>query len=211
MDRTGKQIERYLTPQALDQVTRGYADHYASLVASACSSIIDSDAPLAARVTAMRMRSYGCSSIWDIVTNPDPFTRLLDLLVVVSLESSIWIDGALADDVFGERADIIVLALRQARERIWKIGERAVNPDVLRQLDGLSGAVFHTLVLQNARGLDALAISGDGNRVAVALGSRLVILGRGGVALHDAVQRICPVGGGDVIRQVGPLTLELIG
>ena len=132
-----ERIRKYLTPEALDQITRGYADQYVTLIASSCGRIIDSDAPLASRVTAMRIRSYGCAAIWDIATNPDPFTRLLDTLVVVSLQNRIWIDDAWADEAFGPRADDLVTALRQAREGIWKIAGRVFRPELLRQLDGM--------------------------------------------------------------------------
>ena len=44
------------------------------------------------------MKLVQVSSILDIVTNADPFTQLLDLTLVVTLQSQKWIDEDLAEE-----------------------------------------------------------------------------------------------------------------
>jgi hypothetical protein len=78
------------------------------------------------------------TSVYDIATNGDPFTQVLDLTVVVTLTSQVWIDADRATREFGEeRAHTLIAALRQAREEIWEIAARVFTPDQLSALDFL--------------------------------------------------------------------------
>ena len=47
------------------------------------------------------MKLVQVRSVLDIVTNADPFTQLLDLTLVVTLQSQKWIDEDLAEECFG--------------------------------------------------------------------------------------------------------------
>ena len=75
--------------------------------------------------------------MYDIVTNADPFTQLLDLTLVVTLQSQKWIDEDVAEEWFGDRAQFLIDASQKAREDIWKIAGRVMKPEQLEVLDYL--------------------------------------------------------------------------
>ena len=73
--------------------------------------------------------------MYDIVTNADPYTQLLDLTLVVTLQSRQWIDEDQAEIQFGARGKFLIEAARKAREDIWKIAARVMKTEQLEILD----------------------------------------------------------------------------
>ena len=126
-----------LTPAVLDQLTKSYADEYVTLVGTACEYVVIENPDIDQRRLALRFRSLSATAMYDIVTNEDPFTQLVDLVVAVSLQCRIWIDDGQADDFFGDRADYVVDALYEARRNAWELAARAFTPEQLSMLDGL--------------------------------------------------------------------------
>jgi hypothetical protein len=126
-----------ITLEELDALTHGYADRYMSYVVSACDSIAKDNPSAEQRRLANQVKLIQVSSTFDIVTNADPFTQLLDLTLVVTLQSQKWIDEDQAEDWFGERAQPLIVAMRRAREDIWKVAGRVMKPDQLEVLDYL--------------------------------------------------------------------------
>lgn len=124
-----------LTYADLDEMTRAYADRYATLLNMAVDAVERDNPSVVQRRDANQKRLVYVSSVYDIATNPDPFTRLLDMLVVVTLQSQVVIDDAIADDYFGERAEQVVIPIRRAREDIWRLAARALTPEQLQTLD----------------------------------------------------------------------------
>jgi hypothetical protein len=121
----------------LDQRLYAYADRYTTLVVSAADDIVQGNPDADQRRLAHQIKLVGTSSIYDIVTNPDPFTKLMDLLLVVTLQSYTWIDEDRADKAFGARAQPLIRALRTARTDIWKLASGILKPDQLQRLDNL--------------------------------------------------------------------------
>jgi len=126
-----------LTYADLDEMTRAYADRYMTLMNMAAEAVERDNPSIEQRRDANHARLLSVSSVYDIATNPDPFTRLLDMVVVVTLESQVLIDDALADRYFGERAEEVVIPIRRAREDIWQLAARALTPEQLHTLDGM--------------------------------------------------------------------------
>jgi hypothetical protein len=89
------------------------------------------------RRRAHLVRLVQVSAVYDIATNADPFTRLLDLMLVVTLQSQKWIEEDQAERWFGERAQPLIQASRKAREDIWQIAARAMTTDQLEVIDYL--------------------------------------------------------------------------
>jgi hypothetical protein len=130
---SGQQI----SVQELDQLTYAFADRYLTYIVSACE-LIEKDNPNAEqRRLAHQVKLVQVSSIYDIVTNADPFTQLLDLTLVVTLQSQKWIDEDQADRWFGDRGQYLINASRKAREDIWRIAARTMKPEQLEVLDNL--------------------------------------------------------------------------
>jgi len=126
-----------LTVGDLDQLTYAYADRYMSLVSSACDEIAQDNPSPDERLLAGRVKLINCSSIYDIATSPDAFSRLLDLTLVVTLQAQVWIDDGRAHRQFGDRAPYLEKALREARQEVWNIAAQALTPDQLEGFDRL--------------------------------------------------------------------------
>jgi hypothetical protein len=121
----------------LDQRLYAFADRYTTLVVSATDDIIRGNQNADQRRLAHQIKLVGTSSIYDIVTNADPFTKLMDVLLVVTLQSYIWIDEDRAEATFGDRAQPLIQSLRAARTDVWKLAAGILKPDQLQRLDNL--------------------------------------------------------------------------
>jgi hypothetical protein len=119
----------------LHEMTSGFADRYMTYIVSAVEKIEKNNPNDQQRRLAHRIKLIHVSAVYDIVTNPDPFTQLLDLTLVVSLQARKWIDDNLAESWFGPRGRFLVASIRQAREDIWKIASRVMRSSQLEQLD----------------------------------------------------------------------------
>lgn len=121
----------------LDQRLYAFADRYTTLIVSAADEMVMNNPDADQRRLAHQIKLVGTSSIYDIVTNADPFTKLMDLLLVVTLQSYTWIDEDRADKAFGARAAPLIRALRTARTDVWKLAAGVLKPDQLQRLDNL--------------------------------------------------------------------------
>ncbi len=121
----------------LDQRLYAFADRYTTLIVSAADDIVRGNPDAEQRRLAHQIKLVGTSSIYDIVTNADPFTKLMDLLLVVTLQSYTWIDEDRAEKAFGERAAPLIRSLRTARVDVWKMAAGILKPDQLQRLDNL--------------------------------------------------------------------------
>jgi hypothetical protein len=121
----------------LDQRLYAFADRYTTLIVSATDEIVQGNPDADQRRLAHQVKLVGTSSIYDIVTNADPFTKLMDLLLVVTLQSYTWIDEDRAEKAFGARAAPLIRSLRAARTDVWKLAAGVLKPDQLQRLDNL--------------------------------------------------------------------------
>jgi hypothetical protein len=60
---------------------------------------------------------------------------MLDLVVVTTLVSQVWIDDDRAGEVFGERGEVLVRALHHGRVEAWALAAQVLRPDQLELLD----------------------------------------------------------------------------
>jgi hypothetical protein len=122
--------------QEVDQLNKAFADRFVLLVATACDAIEKDNPSLAQRRKAHELKLYCATSAFDIASNPDPYTSLLDLTLSVTLVSQVWIDEDHAEDVFGpDRARVLIRALRRARVEVWQIAAKTLKPEQLETLD----------------------------------------------------------------------------
>ncbi len=126
-----------LTLSELSSLTTAFADRYMTYVVTATDQIERNNPNAEQRRRAHQVKLVQTSAVYDIVTNADPFTQLLDLTLVVSLQARKWIDDDRAEAWFGSRGRPLVLAARQAREDIWKLAAKVMRPDQLEQLDAI--------------------------------------------------------------------------
>ncbi|MBL0921698.1 MAG: hypothetical protein IBJ10_06165 [Phycisphaerales bacterium] len=113
----------------LQELNFAFADRYMTTIAAACDGIIANNPDPAQRAAAARIKISYVTSIYDVVTSHDPVSQVVDLALVVTLQSQVFIDDGRADDLFGDRADPLVFAIRRSREEIWDLAGRLFNAE----------------------------------------------------------------------------------
>jgi len=126
---------RPVTAAELDELTRAFADRYVGLLSSTCDALKQDNPDPVQRREAQDLLLNCATNVYDIASNPDAFTRMLDLVVVTTLESQVWIDDDRTGDVFGERGEVLVRALHHGRVEAWALAGQVLRPDQLDLLD----------------------------------------------------------------------------
>ncbi|MGL4576163.1 MAG: hypothetical protein ACRCV9_15380 [Burkholderiaceae bacterium] len=126
-----------VTINELNALTNAFADRYMTYMVDAAEAISKDNPNVQQRKMANDVRLVQVSAVYDIVTNADPYTQLLDLTLVVTLQSRQWIDEDQAEAQFGPRGRYLIDASRKAREDIWRIAARVMKPEQLETLDSM--------------------------------------------------------------------------
>ena len=121
----------------LDELTRAFADRYVGLLASACDALKKDNPDLVQRREAQVLLTDCAANVYDIASNPDAFTRMLDLVVITTLVSQVWIDDNRVEEVFAGREEVLVRALHHGRLEAWALANQVLRPDQLDLLDYL--------------------------------------------------------------------------
>jgi hypothetical protein len=125
-------------PEELDQLTRAFADRYVGLMSSTCDVLKHDNTDLVQRREAQVWLLNSANNVYDIASNADAFTRLLDLVVVTTLSSRVWGDDGRAARVFGdERGAVLVRALEHGRAETWALAGRVLDARQLAMLEQL--------------------------------------------------------------------------
>lgn len=126
-----------VTAAELDKAAYAFADRYTTQLVAATDAILRENPTPEQRRLAHQVKLVSVSGIYDIVTNAEPFAKLMDLLMVVTLQSYRWIDEDMADNTFGARSGPLIQAIRGLRVDIWNVAGRVLRPEQLQQLDAL--------------------------------------------------------------------------
>jgi len=137
VDNRGSVKQYKLTAEELDGMIYAYADSYMTQIVSATRDIISKTSNSQQRSDAMLLRVGSVNSIYDIASSSDPYTKLLDLLLVVTLQSYVWIDEDRAETLFGKNVSVLIHAMHQNRQDIWKLAAKVMKPEQLYILDWL--------------------------------------------------------------------------
>jgi hypothetical protein len=121
----------------LDQLTRAFADRYVGLLYSACEALKKDNPDPVQRREAQVLMVDCATNIYDIASNADAFTRMLDLVVVTTLVSQVWIDDDRVSEVFAGREEILIRALHHGRVEAWTLAAQVLRPDQIDLLDYL--------------------------------------------------------------------------
>lgn len=135
--RANAQVKPAMSAAELEHALYAYADRYASNIAAATDAIARDNPSAEQRRILHLARRIGVSSAYDIATAPDPFRKLLDMVLMTTLQSYVWIDEDRAERTFGERAEPLIRTLRELRVDIWKLAAQVLRPDELQLLDAL--------------------------------------------------------------------------
>jgi hypothetical protein len=123
--------------QELDQLTYGYADRYYMIVGSAVDTIKRNNPDPVQRRIAHQIKLNGVLAVNDIVSGDDPYSEVFDLVVAVTLQSTVWIDENGAERTFGDRAPVLIKALREMRVEAWDLAAKVLTQEQLELLDYL--------------------------------------------------------------------------
>ena len=126
-----------ITPAELEQALYAYADRYTTHIVSATESIERGNPSPEQRRLAHLLKLVSVSSMYDTVTQADAFSKLLDVLAVVTLQSYAWIDEDRAEREFGEKGEPLRRAFRESRNDIWNLAARVLRADQLQQVDAV--------------------------------------------------------------------------
>src|SRR6516225_404622 len=125
----GKQHQ--LSIPELDQLTYGYADRYFTLISDAVDGVKRGNPDPIQRRMAHQIKLNGVLSMNDIVSGNDPYAQIFDLVVSVTLESIVWIDENGAEKAFGDRAPVLIKAIRTTRVEAWELAAKVLTQDQL--------------------------------------------------------------------------------
>lgn len=121
----------------LDELTRAFADRYVGLLYSACDALKKDNPDPVQRREAQVLMVDCATNIYDIASNADAFTRMLDLVVVTTLVSQVWIDDDRVAEVFAGREELLIRALHHGRVDVWALAAQVLRPDQIDLLDYL--------------------------------------------------------------------------
>lgn len=126
-----------VTAAELDKAAYAFADRYTTQMVAATDAILRDNPSAEQRRLAHQVKLVSVSGIYDIVTNAEPFAKLMDLLMVVTLQSYRWIDEDMAEKTFGAKSGPLIQAIRGLRVDVWNVAGRVLRPEQLQQLDAL--------------------------------------------------------------------------
>ncbi|WP_024335137.1 hypothetical protein [Desulfotignum balticum] len=133
----GAEAGERVTSAELDQLTRGFADRYVGLLYSVCDALKEDNPDPEQRRAAQMFLADNATNVYDIASNADAFTRVLDLVVVTTLVSQEWAVDGRAAAVFGERGQALADALSQARAETRLLAARVLSAEQLDILESL--------------------------------------------------------------------------
>jgi hypothetical protein len=134
----GVREDTRMTQVVLDQVCLGLGERYVTVVGNACSQVERSADRPERRARAHSFKLQNASSVYDILTGPNPFAKLMDLLLLAELQHRVWAADRHAAEVFGaEAAAPLAAALARGREDAWAVSDQVLKPDQRRLLEGM--------------------------------------------------------------------------
>ena len=133
----GAQEGDMITSAELDELSRAFADRYVGLLYSVTEALKQDNPDPQQRRMAQMLLLDCATNVYDIASNADAFTRVLDLLVVTSLLHEVWANEGRAVAVFGERGEALVRATSHASAEARMLGARVLTREQLDIVDRL--------------------------------------------------------------------------
>lgn len=113
----------------IDGAVQAFADRYAALVTGACDAILAGKQDPGLRLAIDRFQVRTISAVYDIATNEDAYTKVLDLVVVVTLTANHAILEGFASDLLGDEAIILIQPLQRGREEVDVMAAEILKPE----------------------------------------------------------------------------------
>jgi hypothetical protein len=123
---------RALTPVELQTQLMRFADSYHSALLAAVTKLReDGKPPDAVRLLNMKLR-YS-DDLYAVVTGPNPFANLLDMVVVVTM-TRMQLEDYWMPKVFGSSAETLLAIVQQREKSIWALASVVLTPSEQREL-----------------------------------------------------------------------------
>ncbi len=123
-----------ITADELDQLTSALADTFVARMASACDQVVAQAASSEVRADAQYLKLVSAVSAYDIVTEIDSFSQLLDLTTMLDLQVIVWVDEGGALKRFGPAGQGVADALKRSQAEMSQLGARVLKPEQLALL-----------------------------------------------------------------------------
>jgi hypothetical protein len=127
-----------MTLTTLDQHCMAFGERYVNAVGNACGEIEQDAKDLQVRADAHLLKLRTANSVYDILTGPSPFAKLMDLVVLVELQYRVQVTDSVAIKVYGaESAPVLVRALLEGRADVWRVGDLVLKPGQRKVLEDM--------------------------------------------------------------------------
>jgi len=120
-----------MTLEVLDQHCLAFGERYINAFRNATDQIEQNTTDLGIRARAHAHKLRTATSVYDILSGPSPFAKLMDLVLLVELQYRVFVTDKVAAKVYGgtESARPLVSALTEERDDVWRVADRVLKPD----------------------------------------------------------------------------------
>lgn len=119
-----------MTLAALDQHCMAFGERYVNAFRNATDDIEQNTTDLEIRSQAHLHKLRTATSVYDILSGPSPFSKLMDLVLLVELQYRVWVTDKVAARVYGAAlAPHLVAALTEERADVWRVAEQVLKSD----------------------------------------------------------------------------------
>ena len=120
-----------MTLEILDQHCMAFGERYVNAFRNATDQIAQKTADLEIRANAHLHKLRTATSVYEILSGPSPFAKIMDLVLLVELQFRVWVTDKVAAKEYGgaESAKPLVSALVEARADVWRVANLVLKSD----------------------------------------------------------------------------------
>ena len=122
-----------LTHAEIQAAVMSFADTWAARIYEAADKVAKRAGTAEARSHADRFKFYGATAAIDIASHPNAGVNLLDMLVLASLNRTVWEDYW-GPKVYGPAANPMTDVLRTMEAEIWDFAGKVLTPTQLQEV-----------------------------------------------------------------------------
>jgi hypothetical protein len=135
---TGVREDTRITLAELDQMCYAFGERYLVAVGNGCNQVERALKDPEPKARAHSFKLNAASSVYDILTGPNPFAKLMDLILLVEIEYRVWVTDEFAVGRFGPQAAVpLTAALKEGRDDAWRVADKVLKPDERKVLEDM--------------------------------------------------------------------------
>jgi hypothetical protein len=132
----GVREDTRMTLVELDQLCMAFGERYVAAIGNACNQVEAALKEPERKAKAHSLKLRVASSVYDILTGPNPFSKLMDLILLVELEYRVRVTDKVAVQEFGaEAAPPLLKALCGEREDVWTMADKVLKTEERKVLE----------------------------------------------------------------------------